>query len=259
MRNILIWATTLAALGPTTEAWGSEPSLDTLAEQVSRLRGEIEALDAKLQEQRESRRAQLRTLSTRRGAVELELQREELRARQLAERAARAEERARTSEARREHLARATLTAIGLLRPTLDVGVPFQTEQRRSAFEALLRALEARGVDPSAAIAQAWEWIDGELDLRRKSELSQQAVTLDGQVVLADVARIGLIALYFRTPDGRYGLARRHGDEWRWEVLAAPEDGQRLAALFSALEGGETRGLFVLPGAVTQEMLGVAR
>jgi hypothetical protein len=261
MKTVLLRAIVSSGLFllPDQVARAAEPTLDSLAEQVARLRGEIEILDARLDEQKESRRSQLRALATQKSAMEMDLQREELRAKQLTDRLARLTDRAQASGERQEVVSRAVLESIAILRKTLDHSIPFQVKERTETLDTIKRELEAATLQPTAAIGRIWEWVDVEIKLSRENELGQQVILLDGKEVLADVARLGMVALYFRASENRYGVARKNGGGWTWEVLPALENQERIAALFAALEKDHGRGLFVLPGAMNVEMLGAAK
>src|SRR5688572_33095420 len=100
-RLLLISATALGVfLSHPSPARGGDQELDGLAEEVARLRADIETLDTRLEDQKENRRTQLRALAAQKSTLQLEIQREELRAKQLGERAARMQERARTAKER---------------------------------------------------------------------------------------------------------------------------------------------------------------
>src|SRR5262245_18947593 len=88
------------------------------------------------------------------------------------------------------------------------------------------------------------------MKLARESGVHQAALVLDGQEVLADVARLGMVALYFRAPGDRLGVARRKGSVWTWETITAEEDRARIQALFTALEHDVKSGFFELPGSL---------
>jgi len=72
---------------------------------------------------------------------------------------------------------------------------------------------------------------------------------LGGVELLAEVARVGLVALYFRAPDGRVGFAIREGDGWTWQTVDGRADADRIEGLFETLGKGIRTGAFDLPWA----------
>ena len=70
---------------------------------------------------------------------------------------------------------------------------------------------------------------------------------MDGEETLVDVARLGMIAMYYRTPEGTYGQAIPDGDSWSWSPVTGSEDAMQVADLFDALSQGIRVGAFTLP------------
>lgn len=229
-------------------ARAADPGYDTLAEELARLRGEIEALDARLEDQHEARRSQLRTLAAQKSALELELQREELRHQQLSERLARGQEKSQGGKAKEETLAKAVAKAARQLLPTLDGVLPFQLDERRAELLAIAEGCEAGTLLASAGLDRLWVWVDEELKLARENAIHKQVIRLGDEEVLAEVARLGQVALYFRTPDHRYGLWTKADGQGRWQTTTNPEVDQKIEALFVALQAGPAKGFFTLPG-----------
>ena len=84
-------------------------------------------------------------------------------------------------------------------------------------------------------------------------------IPLDGQEVLADVARVGMVLLYFRAPDGRTGRAVHEREGWRWVAYDAStpsgrEQDLQVRALFDALAKQIKGGFFHLPNALVAEV-----
>ena len=249
--------TTFAAATITLLALGTSPAraeglapLEGLAAELARLRSEIEALDQALDEKKETQRHQLRALAAQKLNLEAEVQREELRTKQLAEELERVRARIRAAGAQQAELKPAVLAAIERMKATVEVSLPFRAADRRGELERLARELEGDTVLPSVALSRLWGWVEDEVRLSRENGLYQQVISLDGREVLAEVARLGMVMLYFRAPDGRYGAAREAGGRWRFEAFTARDDAERTQRLFDALEKRVRVGWFVLPDAI---------
>jgi hypothetical protein len=245
-----LWLLGLSAIitSIAAPAGAADPGYDTLAEELARLRGEIEALDARLEDQQDTRRSQLRALAAQKSALELELQREELRHQQLSERLARGQEKSQGGKAKEEALAKAVAKSARQLLPTLDGVLPFQLDERRAELVAIAEGCEAGTLLASAGLDRLWVWVDEELKLARENAVHKQVIKLGDEEVLAEVARLGQVALYFRTPDHRYGLWTQVDGQGRWQTTQNVEVDQKIEALFVALQAGPAKGFFTLPG-----------
>jgi hypothetical protein len=253
------WASHLAGIvvlasltcsGGAAHAQAPDPDLAPLAEELARLRGEIELLDARLEEQRDDRRGQLRALAARKAALELELQKEKLRAQQLGERLGRDRDKKKNATARREHLEGAIVPALTRYAESVRKGIPFRIEERSAELDALRTALESGSISASEALDKVWTWVDAELALARQTGLHPQVIKLGGAEVMSEVARLGLVVLYARTPDGRFAVAQKNGETWSWSLVETPADQERVKVLFTAINQGLDKGFYSLPGAL---------
>jgi hypothetical protein len=92
-----------------------------------------------------------------------------------------------------------------------------------------------------------WAWIEDERRLGRTTGVDRQVITVEGQEVLAEVARVGMVALYWRDADGRTGQAQRGPDGWSMVTLGPGQGQEEIVGLFEALAKGIHVGAFSLP------------
>jgi hypothetical protein len=82
--------------------------------------------------------------------------------------------------------------------------------------------------------------------------MDRQVIPLDEGEVLVDVARLGMVSMYFRTDDGRIGAVRGTPGSWRWEVFTDSNDIALAQELFEALDKQVRVGFFELPNALPE-------
>ena len=100
---------------------------------------------------------------------------------------------------------------------------------------------------PQRAAAQTWQFVEDELRLTRESAMDRQVVPFEGSEHLAEVARIGMIAMYFRTGEGQVGRAVLRDGQWAFEAFASAADIERVDNVFDALTKQIRQGWFELP------------
>ena len=100
---------------------------------------------------------------------------------------------------------------------------------------------------PESAAARLWAFVEDELRLSRENALDRQVIPLPEGEVLAEVARLGMVALYFRTDGGLTGAAVPRDGGYAWEVITDRDDQKAVAALFEKLRHGVRTGAFTLP------------
>lgn len=243
-----LFPVSLALLIPAAAAWAGDQ--DKLAVELSRLRGEVEALSCELDAKKEDHRARLRSLASRKADLEMEIQREELRLRQA--RATRAKQRDRVSriEKQKHALGPVLREALDLLRKATRDGLPFQLRGRLADLDRLESQLADHTLTSPTVLARLWSKAEDEFRLARENGLYKQVIEVGGEEVLADIARVGMIMLFFRTPDDGYGRAVRTGDGWAYRLYRDEDDIQRVATLFDSLKKRIRTGYFELPAAL---------
>ncbi|NKI33653.1 DUF3450 domain-containing protein [Wenzhouxiangella sp. XN79A] len=225
----------------------AQDDLDALAEELVRLRGDVESLNTELNSAQEQHRARMNSLAAQKGDLEATRRREDLRIRQLEEDLADNRARAEQAGIAGEALVPVAERAIADLRRHIEGGFPFKVDDRLAALDEIANQLASGALAPPRVINRLWSFYEDELRLTRENALYAQIIPLDGDRVLADVAKIGTVAMYFETRDGRFGQAVRSGEAWRFVELENRSDVQQVQALFDSLNKQIRAGYFVLP------------
>ena len=137
--------------------------------------------------------------------------------------------------------------AIEQLQQQIQAGLPFKIDERSAELAALRTDLLNGSVQSARAANRLWAFFEDEFRLTRENALHNQTVEVGGERVLAEVVKIGAMALYFRTPDGRYGQAVQTGDSWRFVLSQDAAVSAQIAQLFDALRKQIRQGYFELP------------
>jgi hypothetical protein len=245
-RTAGLWTLVLLLLAPSARAQDA----GKLAAELSRLRGEVETLSGELNVKKDDFKARMRSLASQKTELEMELQREVLRLKQLRESRARQKARVTRNEDRKQSLRPVLGEALDIVRAATREGLPFQIHDRLSDLDRLERQLKDGTLGTPTLLARLWGKVEDEFRLARENGLYRQVVPLGDAEVLAEVARVGMVMLFFTTRDGRVGRAVREGDTWSYRLYREDEDVQRVAALFDAFKKRIRVGFFELPAAI---------
>jgi len=225
----------------------AQDSLDALAEELVALRGEVESLNTELNSLQEQHRSEMSSLAAQKGDLEATVRREELRVRQLEEDFEENRQRAREAGAAGDALLPVALETIDRLRQHIESGFPFKREERLDALAEIRSQAESGALDPPRAINRLWRLYEDELRLTRDNGLYSQIIPLGGDRVLADIAKIGAVAMYFQTRDGRSGYVTRTRDDWNFRLAESSNERQQIETLFDSLKKQIRTGYFELP------------
>jgi hypothetical protein len=232
----------------------AQESLDNLAEELVRLRGDVESLNSELNSLSDQHRAEMNALAAQRGDLQATLRREELRIRQLEQDLADNRERASEAGLAGEALIPVAQSVIADLEASIQAGLPFKVDERLDALDEIRTQLESGTQAPPRIMNRLWSFYEDELRLTRENGLYSQVIPLGNGRVLADVAKLGSVAMYFQTRDGRMGQVVRQGADWRYEEIESGVERNQIAQLFDSLQKQIRSGFFILPnGSVAVE------
>src|SRR6056297_711707 len=226
---------------------GAQDDLDALAEELVELRGQVESLNTELNRMQEQHRSEMNSLAAQKGDLEATRRREELRIRQLEQDLSENRERARRAGVAGEELTPVAAEIIAELSAKIDAGFPFKQGDRREALDEIAAQLESGALEPPRVINRLWRFYEDELRLTRDNGLYSQVIPLGGDRVLADIAKVGAVAMYFQTRDGRSGYVTEQRGEWNFTLAESGDARNRIAALFDSLRKQIRTGYFVLP------------
>jgi hypothetical protein len=179
--------------------------------------------------------------------IEVQSRREELRLAQIEDESAARRTELAGFASRGDTLTPTLLASIAEVRGHVAGGLPFHVPERLAELDKLAGELRDGLVTPEAGGARLWAFLEDELRLVRENGLDRQIVPVDGAEVLADVARLGMVAIYYRTDGGVVGMAVSHDGAWSWRRIDSRDDQKAVEALFEKMRHGVRSGAFALP------------
>jgi hypothetical protein len=245
---IAVACTLLFVTAPVSAQSGSSPG--ALAESLIKLRSEVEQLNNDVELTRLEARTQMAALSAQKAELQAGVNRAELNARKLREDLAKKQAEAESAGVAGDALKPVLMSALQQLRQQIASGLPFKQTERLAELDELKRQIESGTLATPRAANRLWAFFEDEFRITRENGIYSQTIPLDGAEVLADVAKVGSMMLFFRLSDGRVGMAKASGSDWRFEVLADPDDQKRVLAYFDALGKQIRQGWFELPNAL---------
>lgn len=248
----LIAAATCTALGVGLAAKSyADDSVETLAKQLVELRSTVEQTHEELESERKQHYARMTSLTQRRAELEADVQRRELELKKLQQAISVSDRERDKARADADALRPLVAEVIKSLSAHLDAALPFKLEDRRAGLTEIKSKLDKGELSAPRALNQLWTFVEDELRLARENGLFQQTIARDGKEELADVIRIGMVMLFFRTNDGAYGYANKSGDAWSYTTLD-PAAAKPLGDLFDAFQKQVRTGYFVIPNALPE-------
>ena len=228
-------------------AQDADSAFRDLAQQIAEKRSEVESLSDELELMKTDYNERMKSLATQRADVETQINREELRLAQFERDLAEYRATITTSRTSIEGIEPLVFDVLGNMRDYIEAGLPFQVPGRLGEIETLERLLVDRSLEADKILARTWNFLDSEFRLSRESGIYHQTILLDGQLQLAEVARLGMVFLYFKTLNDKYGFVVRSPEGWRYTRSRSREEDRQIALLFDSLRKNLREGFFTIP------------
>ena len=251
MRSMFLPAAIALALSSSlVSAADEQQSLDNLTRELIALRGQVNDLADQLELNNEAHKQTVRSLMMQKSGVESSLRQERLSLKKLQEQFD-----AQTAEIGEKSAGSSGVKNILLgqgeeLKARISAGLPFRTSERLAAVDDLLGRIRTDAVSPYRGANELWSLFEDELRLTRENGIFSQTVAVDGEDVLADIARVGMMMMYFRLDGERYGYFKREGESWNTVMISDEQASRQVSNLFDAFSKQIRSGSFVLPNAL---------
>ena len=223
--------------------------LTTLADRLIKLRGEVETLHDDIESKQQQHKNRMASFSQRRAELEAQIQRQQLTLKKLQREVGELRSQASTIDEESAALRPVVKDVSGLLEAHVDSALPFTRAERKSELREVRAKLDKAELSTPRAINQLWTFVEDELRLCRENGIFRQTITIDGEEQLADVIRLGMTMLFFRTGDGVVGRATKTNDAWAFQPLAG-DPAAKADDLFDEFERQVRTGFFRIPNAL---------
>ncbi|MBV6449011.1 DUF3450 family protein [Nitrosomonas sp.] len=223
-------------------------SIENLAKSLAKIRGEVETLQSQLDIEKEKHSSKMAALNSQLADLSVEERRQKLSIEKLQHSIEKSSVTAKQAEQSGEHLKPVLLKALAEYKQHIQSGFPFKVDDRVKAISDLQNNLMHQQIDPSKATNQTWSLIEDEIRLSKENGIYQQTIPLNGEKVLADIAKLGTVFMFFQTKDNQGGMARKSADgSWIFETVSDSTDRERIRTLFDSLKKQIRQGYFELP------------
>lgn len=247
-RALLSLALTIAAGTPA-----QADTVDALAKKLVALRSDVEALQAELDELKSAHTARMRSLAAQRSELEVSQRREELKVKRLKRGLANAREQARRAGAYDDELRPVLEQALAATRSYIKTSLPFQAPERLVELKEIETQYRTQVLPGSKALARLWAFYEDEIRLASENGMHRQVVNVGNEEFLADVIRLGMVMLFFRT-DTDVGYAVSESGRWTYRTATSSADQAQIRTLFESFDKQIRTGYFELPNALVAEV-----
>jgi len=223
---------------------------DNMAESLMQLRAEVEKLNTQIQDEKDDTKATMRSLALEKNELDATVGREDLKIKQLEQEIAKVKKQIEAASKNSEGIKPVVAEAISNLKARIASELPFKTAERLEDVTRIEQQMNEGLITPQKALVQVWNSYADEVRMSKENGLFKQTIKLDGQDRLAEVARLGSVMMYFKTPDDRVGYVAKDKNGWYYKETVDKEGKDQIMVLFDAMHKQIRSGYFTLPNAI---------
>lgn len=225
-------------------------SVDQLGTRLLQLRSDVENLNNELVLMREEHKQRMKQMYAQAAELESSVETQQRRSDKLRKSLKLNQQTLKKYDVGADRLKPVIVDGLDRLDAYMLKTIPFKLQERRAAVQSLRQDLGDSVVPAQKVAVGLWALIEDEIRMSRENGVFRQPVYLNGETVLADVARLGSSMLFFKTSDERWGYASRANNQWQYTL--SEENQQQIAALFDALGKQIRTGYFQLPNVLAK-------
>ncbi len=225
-------------------------SADNMAESLMKLRLDVEMLDSKIRENKESYKASIHSLMRQKDDLESVVAREDLKIKQLQQELAKVAKKIKASSKNSQGLKPLLIDALDLLALNVKDGLPFKTQDRLHDIQKIKDQITNDLVSPQKGLALTWNTYADAIRMTKENGIFKQTILLDGKERLVEVARIGTMMMFFKTPDNKVGYLSQDSTGYTYKTVLDADGQKQILALFDAFKKQIRSGYFTLPNAL---------
>lgn len=211
------------------------------------LRSDVEQLYSQVQDGKQDHRANMRSYAAQLADLEAQINRQQISLRQIELDTEKARQEITDATDQNVSIRPELNQGINTLRMLITGGIPFRVPERIADLDKLQAQLDAESLSEERALGRVWAGFEDLLRLTRENIVSRQEIELDGKPVLAKVAKVGSVMLFFAAPNDVVGYAERSGDGFVYQRAESLQEQEQILALFDAFEKQIRSGYFTLP------------
>ncbi len=225
-------------------------SSENMAESLMKLRADVEQLDASINDEKDTYKAGMSSLLRQKNDLESVVAREDLNIKQLERELDKVRAEIKEAGKNTEGLKPIVFKAIDMLEGSIKASLPFKTADRIADIEKIKSQLENNLITGQKALALTWNAYGDAIRMSKENGLFKQTISINGQDRLAEVARIGTVAMYFKLPDNTVGHVTKDTNGWYYKEAVSKKEQEQILALFDSFKKQIRSGYFTLPNAI---------
>ena len=244
--GLIIVGTSLSLTGfPASAAQSS--SIDKLTVELVRLRNEVEALNEEIESSKETQRSELKALSIQKSELEADIQRQRLGNRQVKDKISIIKKQLAGAGLEKDGRKEELLKSIQNIENYISSTMPFKQKKRLSELEKIKSGISSETMTLELGFNRLWNFVEDEFRLSKENGIFRQKILVDGSEYLAQVVRLGMIAMFYKIDGQALGSAVNENGTWAFKPFENRAHKKQVEQLFASFKKQVRTGEFRIP------------
>lgn len=223
---------------------------EDLAISLMKLRADVEKLDSAITEEKDSYKSSIKSLLRQKDELTSIISREDLKIKQINQELDKVKKEIKEASRNSDGLRPIIVDAIDLLVENIKNSLPFKTTQRVKDVTKIKEQLESGLITPQKALIFTWNAYTDSLRMTKENGIFKQTVLLNGQERLVEIARVGTMMMFFKTPDNKTGYVTKDASGYLYKSVDTKHESEQILSLFDAFKKQIRTGYFTIPHAI---------
>ena len=245
-KSLISLAVSMTLFTPLLQAQNSEE----IVQSIMKLRGDVESLYTKIDENKVNYKAQMKSIALQSADSEAQINRKSTSIKLAELELQKIKLKIDNTSTSNIELKPLLISSFNLLEKSINDGLPFKVKERLTSLKKIKSDLDEGLITQEKALALLWVSYDDNIRLTKEIGLFKQNINVDGTNVLAQVAKIGSVMMYFSTPNNKVGYVIKDRTGYTYKVATDEEDIKNIVTLYDALQKNIRTGYFTLPNAL---------
>ena len=223
---------------------------DAMVKSLMKLRSQTELFHTRMEDEKDSYQTTMKSLALQKNDLDAQINRKITFLKELQQDSKKLQALIKKRSQEDNTLKPLLVEALKNLKEHIKASIAFKTSERLGDLAQLEDQIKAELITPQKALARLWSSYEDTLRLTKENGIFKQVIKLNNEDLLVEVAKIGMMMIFFKTPDDRVGYLK---DGYYVETIDETERVEVLA-LFDAIKKQIRTGFFSLPNTLTMEV-----
>ncbi len=220
-----------------------------LMKSVIKLRGDVEGLYTKIDENKDNYKAKMKSYAMQIADNEAQINRAETSLKLTQQELAKTRTKIAALSNKSDYKPLIEKAAKNL-KNEIQSGIPFKVATRLASVSKIEKDLKNNAITQEKALSLLWSGYDDVIRLSKEIGEFEQEITVNGKTKKAKIAKLGSVAMYFATPDENVGYVTKKDGSYFYKVATTKSEQEEIVKLFDALKKQIRTGYFSLPNAL---------